>query len=136
MDRDMRPFKNPSQRRARIALLTSAAAMAVSACASIPHMGPAPQPKAPAAYAASQSFAAPVAEWPSDRWWTAYGDPQLNGLIDEALAGAPNLAKARARVRQAEALTQTAASTLGPHLGAGAIVSDTKQSYNMGIPSP
>ena len=117
----------------RLTLMAGAAAT-LSACASVPHLGPAPQPKAPAAYAASQSFAAPATEWPSDRWWATYGDPQLDKLINEALAGAPDLAKARARVRQAEAFRETAASTLGPHLAAVASVAEVKQSYNNGVP--
>ena len=127
-------MQDPFARRfTRLALMAGAAAALVG-CASIPHLGPAPKPKAVSAYAGAQSFAAPAAEWPSDRWWTAYGDPQLNGLIEEALAGAPDLAKARARVRQAEAFRQTAASTLGPHLAAVASVAEAKQSYNNGIP--
>jgi len=122
--------------RSRITRLTlmAGAAATLSACASVPHTGPAPQPKAPAAYAASQSFAAPAAEWPADRWWAAYRDPQLNDLIGEALSGGPDLAKARARVRQAEAFRETAASTLGPHLAAVASVAEVKQSYNNGVP--
>ena len=39
-------------------------------------------------------------------WWTSYADPQLNALIAEALAGAPSLAQAEARLRQAEAIAQ------------------------------
>ena len=121
-------------RLTRLTLLAGAAAATLSACASVPHLGPAPQPKPAAAYAASQTFTAPAAEWPSDRWWAAYGDPQLDRLIDEALAGAPDLAKAQARARQAEAFRETAASTLGPHLSAVASVAEVKQSYNNGVP--
>jgi len=117
----------------RLTLLAGAAAT-LSACASIPHLGPAPQPKPAAAYAAGRSFTAPSAEWPADRWWAAYGDAQLDKLVDEALAGAPDLAKARARLRQAEAFRETAASTLGPHLAAVASVAEVKQSYNNGVP--
>src|SRR5690348_8013745 len=95
----------PPRRWIRLTLLAGAAA-ALSACASIPHLGPAPQPKAPTAYAASRSFAAPAAEWPSERWWTGYGDSQLAALIDEALKGAPDLAKAEARLRKAQAIAQ------------------------------
>ncbi|CAN7326754.1 MdtP family multidrug efflux transporter outer membrane subunit [Caballeronia sp. LjRoot31] len=40
--------------------------------------------------------------WPSARWWTAYGDPQLNGLIERALADAPTMLIARGRVAQAQ----------------------------------
>jgi hypothetical protein len=127
-------MQDPVARRfTRLALMAGAAAALVG-CASIPHLGPAPKPKPVSAYAGARSFAAPAAAWPSDRWWTAYGDQQLNGLIEEALAGAPDLAKARARLRQAEAFRETAASTLGPHLAAVASVSEIKQSYNNGVP--
>jgi multidrug efflux system outer membrane protein len=40
--------------------------------------------------------------WPAARWWTAYGDPQLNGLIDLALAKAPTMLIARSVVAQAQ----------------------------------
>lgn len=130
----MPPFPNPFAFRARPLLLAGAAAAALSGCASVPNLGSAPTAKRIADYAAAQSLAAPSAPWPSDTWWTAYGDPQLNQLIDEALAGAPDLAKAKARVRQAEAFRETAASTLGPHIAAMASVAETKQSYNNGIP--
>ncbi|TDV06782.1 MdtP family multidrug efflux transporter outer membrane subunit [Paraburkholderia caballeronis] len=39
--------------------------------------------------------------WPSARWWTVYGDAQLDALIDRALADAPTMAIARTRVAQA-----------------------------------
>lgn len=90
---------------ARLALLAGAAATLLTGCVSTPRLNPAPQPKAAASYAAAQSFAAPDAQWPTDRWWSAYGDPQLDQLIDEALAGSPDLAAAHARVRQADALS-------------------------------
>ncbi len=131
----MSHFKYHVYPRTPVGLLASVAALALSACASMPDLGSEPLPKPPPAYAASQSFAAPAAEWPSDHWWTVYGDPQLDQLIDEALAGTPDLAKAQARVREAEAFAETAASTLGPHLDAEASVAEAKQSYNNGIPS-
>jgi NodT family efflux transporter outer membrane factor (OMF) lipoprotein len=134
MDRIMPLFQNPKGRSARVALVAGAAAVALSACASIPHLGSAPQPKPTSAYAADQSFAAPPAEWPSDQWWTAYSDPQLNRLIDEALAGAPDLAVAQARVRRAEAFAEVTGSTLGPHIAVAASVAEAKQSYNNGVP--
>ena len=51
----------------------------------------------------SSSFAAPVAAWPGDEWWRAYGDPQLDALIDEALHNAPDLDLAQARLEAAAA---------------------------------
>ena len=41
--------------------------------------------------------------WPSARWWTRFNDPQLDALIDQALADAPTMVIARTRVAQAKA---------------------------------
>lgn len=40
--------------------------------------------------------------WPAARWWTRYQDPQLDALIDQALANAPTMVIARTRVAQAK----------------------------------
>ncbi|WP_245620114.1 hypothetical protein [Phenylobacterium immobile] len=69
----------------KVALLLGLSAAALSACASLPANAPARVAKAPDAYETARSLPAPHADWPADRWWTAYGDAQLNGLIDEAL---------------------------------------------------
>jgi NodT family efflux transporter outer membrane factor (OMF) lipoprotein len=116
------------------ALLASTALFALSACAAIPDLGLPPLPKLVSDYGASRSLAAPAAEWPSDKWWTVYGDTQLDHLIEGALAESPDLAQAQARVHQAEAYAQEAGATLGPHLDAVASVAEVKQSYNMGFP--
>lgn len=50
------------------------------------------------------------AAWPATKWWKAYGDAQLDRWIDLAVAGAPSLAMAAARVRQAKALAGVAES--------------------------
>jgi NodT family efflux transporter outer membrane factor (OMF) lipoprotein len=120
---------------ARTFLLAGAAAAALSGCAAIPKLGPEPQAKAPTAYATAQTFDAPAAQWPQDRWWTAYGDAQLDGLIEEALAHSPDLVQAEARIRQAKAIAEQANSTLLPHLNAGGTIQGFKPSYNEGIPS-
>jgi len=82
----------------------------LAGCAAVPDLGTAPQLAAPDSFATSQSFAGPIAEWPSDRWWEAYDDAQLNALVEEALAGSPTLAAAAARLRQAESAIQSAAA--------------------------
>jgi len=122
-------------RLTRVLLLTGTAAIALSGCAAVPKLGAAPQPKPLGAYAAAQSLSAPQAKWPNDHWWTAYGDAQLDQLIDEALSGSPTLAQADARVREAEALSQQAGAALGPQIGAEASVTEVKQSYNQGVPA-
>ncbi|WP_091736361.1 efflux transporter outer membrane subunit [Phenylobacterium immobile] len=43
-----------------------------------------------------------------DRWWEAYGDPQLTGLIDQALIANPDVRSATARLREVSALRQSA----------------------------
>ena len=52
--------------------------------------------------------------WPAARWWTRYGDAQLDALIDQALANAPTMVIARTRVAQAKSdvALVTAGSTL------------------------
>ncbi|MGB9330142.1 MAG: hypothetical protein WCB10_05180, partial [Steroidobacteraceae bacterium] len=52
--------------------------------------------------------------WPADQWWRSYGDPQLDALVDEALAGSPTLAVAQARLRAAQAQTVSARGALAP----------------------
>ncbi len=110
------------------------AATALSACATLPPASPAKVAKAPGSYATAQALAGASRDWPADAWWTAYGDPQLNALMTEALAGAPDLAQAEARVRRAESMTATARSRELPSVSANASAEDMKQSYNLGIP--
>ena len=62
------------------------------------------------------------AAWPSERWWTAFGDPQLDALVDEALANAPSIEAADARTRKAIAQAGLADAARKPTLGAGAQV--------------
>ena len=117
----------------RTGLLAVVAGLALAACATLPPASAERVAKAPASYATA-SLAGPAADWPGDRWWSAYGDAQLDQLIAEALAGSPNLAAAEARVRRAEAAAAQARSRGLPTLGANASAQETKQSYNLGIP--
>jgi NodT family efflux transporter outer membrane factor (OMF) lipoprotein len=118
----------------RSILLLSASALMLSACAAVPKLGDAPQPRPVAAYATAQSLSAPAAEWPADQWWRSYGDAQLDALVDEALAGSPTLAQAEARVRAAQARAQQSRAATLPSLTLNAQAAETKQSYNNGIP--
>ncbi len=60
--------------------------------------------------------AAREAEWPSERWWAVYRDPQLNAWVEMALADSPSLAVASARVRQAMAMAGVAESEHAPQV--------------------
>jgi NodT family efflux transporter outer membrane factor (OMF) lipoprotein len=58
------------------------------------------------------------AAWPQRDWWRAVGDPQLDALIDEALAGSPTLDTARARSSVAIAQAQAVDAERQPTLKA------------------
>ncbi|MEQ2071394.1 efflux transporter outer membrane subunit [Burkholderia cenocepacia] len=51
---------------------------------------------------------APPSPLPTGGWWRAYGDTQLNRLIDTALAHNPSLSAAHDRVRVAQAMARAA----------------------------
>lgn len=114
--------------------LLLAGAFALAGCATVPDLGAEPRPASAQTLAVAESLTAPPADWPADRWWNAYADPQLDALMDEALAGAPDLAQAAARVRAAEALVRQSRSTTLPTLTANGEAAAAKQSYNNGIP--
>jgi NodT family efflux transporter outer membrane factor (OMF) lipoprotein len=109
-----------------MALVATAGAITLCACASLPPVTPARLAKAPQAYETAQTFAAPAVEWPADAWWKAYGDPQLDSLIDQALAGSPTLAQAEARVRSAQALSARAVAAGLPRVSAYGTVQEVK----------
>ena len=72
---------------------------------------------APQTLEASQTLAGTQvnpAAWPADDWWRRYGDPQLEVLVGEALAGNPSLETARARLRAAQAQAVAARAALLP----------------------
>lgn len=52
-------------------------------------------------------------------WWSTFGSAELQGLVQQALAGSPDLAIATERVRQAEAQVRIAGSSLFPSLDLG-----------------
>lgn len=60
--------------------------------------------------------------WPEARWWTAFGDHQLDALVDYALARAPDALVARARVEQARGGVDAARAASMPAVhGLGAV---------------
>lgn len=105
-------------------------ALALGACAQLPQSADPQRMKHPEAIPSSQSLQAPESQWPADRWWMAYGDPQLDALIGEALAGSPDMAAALARLRQAEAATLVSRAATRPQLSANASVSGQRLSEN------
>ncbi|MCA9541902.1 MAG: TolC family protein, partial [Myxococcales bacterium] len=58
-----------------------------------------------------------------DRWWTSFGDAELNAHIDRLLAGSLDLRQAWARLRQANAVAEQAGAARLPSLDATASMS-------------
>ncbi|MDB5828414.1 MAG: transporter, partial [Variovorax sp.] len=50
-------------------------------------------------------------------WWRQFGDPQLDTLMQQALAASPTLAIANARLAQARAIVQVNSAALLPQVG-------------------
>lgn len=91
----------------------------ISACASMHGLHPQGHALDAASLQAQRGLAGvPVtpAAWPKQDWWKAFSDPQLDGLVDEALAGNPDLAAADARARKAQALADVADAARKPSL--------------------
>jgi NodT family efflux transporter outer membrane factor (OMF) lipoprotein len=118
-----------------VRLIPLAAALALAACGTVPNLGPKPHLQAAGSYAAARSFAAPEADWPQDRWWEAYNDPELSRLIDEALKGSPTLVQAEARLRAADAAAEVARGATLPSASATAQAGMLEQSREIGFPA-
>ena len=95
------------------------AAIALAGCASARK----PDVRLPAAYEAPAS-AAPAGSVALDRWWVNFNDPQLTGLIDQALVANPDARTAAARLREARAAR---ASALLQFLPQGDATASTRQ---------
>ena len=54
--------------------------------------------------------------WPEQSWWKAFGDPQLDQLMAEALTGAPTLRIAEARVGRALAIAGVVDAVRSPQV--------------------
>lgn len=117
----------------RVAAIVASCLLATG-CVTPPRLGPAPTPKPGSSYATARSFTAPAAAWPTDRWWVAYGDAQLDELIQEGLDGSPSVVQAEARLRRADAFAAATRSTLLPAIGIDASLTLTKPSTEDGIP--
>ncbi|MEO7025963.1 MAG: efflux transporter outer membrane subunit [Caulobacteraceae bacterium] len=111
-----------------------AASLVLSGCVGLPPNAPRPELTDASTRASPVSFSAPPRDWPADDWWRAYGDPRLDALVAEALAGSPDVASAAARLDKARAVAGQARAALIPSLTANGSVAEYRQSYNLGIP--
>ncbi len=117
--------------RLSIAALAFAASALLAGCASMRGLAPEASVRDVNALAAQRTLANATlsnAAWPKTDWWKAYGDPQLDALIDEALADGPTLNIAAARTRKALAAADASYATLLPRVDAS--VSTTRERYS------
>jgi NodT family efflux transporter outer membrane factor (OMF) lipoprotein len=104
-----------------------------SLAACVPNLGEAPKPRAISSLAAVRSLPDQGGQWPGDGWWKAYGDPQLDRLIDEGLQGSPDVAAAAARLSRAEGVARSAGAALRPNVDATANATAIKGIYSHGL---
>lgn len=99
----------------KVRLTFLAASLLLAACSSpAPRLDSGVQP--PSAW---QSADTPGALQSNRQWWTQFGSPELERLVEQARLGSYELAAAVARVRQAEASATIAGAPLLPELKAG-----------------
>jgi NodT family efflux transporter outer membrane factor (OMF) lipoprotein len=123
---------------ARFAVAAAMAAL-LAACASPSGLAPQASMREAGSLAAQralQDTSVSDAAWPATDWWKSFGDPQLDALIDEALASSPTLNIAAARTRKALAEADAAHSTLAPRIDANASSTRERFSEHGSAPPP
>jgi len=113
--------------RAMVALAASAA---LAGCTVGPDYRP-PVADAPPAFIGPQ----PAGEAVAERWWTRFGDPVLDRLVERALSDNPDVQAAGSRVRQARLQEIVARSGGLPQVNAGANATHIEFSRNAGFAS-
>ena len=76
--------------------------------------------------------AAPADAQGRGTWWKAFGDPQLDALLEQVNVSNQNVAAFEARFRQARALVEAARAAYFPTLTAGASATRAQQSQTLG----
>lgn len=101
-------------------------AIALAGCAPSHDISNPVQQQTPASHVSMELPAAVKNGWPQSNWWQDYHDPQLNSLIQRALANAPDMQIAEQRIKLAEAQARMSQSNLGPSLDFSADVERQK----------
>lgn len=97
-------------------------------------VGPTYQPPAPSA-ASQAPWLEPGTPGAVDlAWWDSFNDPQLSALVNRALAGAPDLKEAEARLAEARANRDAVAGGRLPTLEAKGSLTENRLSENGQLP--
>lgn len=113
-------------------LLPLALALSLAGCAAI-DPGNASLNQIPAS---QLGLAAGSVTWPQTQWWTRYGSPQLDRIMEQALANNPSLAAAQARLDLANAAVRGARAVQLPQLDIAYKQSRQRFSENYIYPPP
>jgi NodT family efflux transporter outer membrane factor (OMF) lipoprotein len=117
-------------------LAIGVAAAMLSACASFNGIGSTAAPRSPSDYASSQTLPGQGGAWPDASWADAIGGPPLQALMDEALAGNPNLQIAAARLAAVRAIAEATGAAAQPAISAGLNSTYQRFTENGLIPPP
>ncbi|MBD1599563.1 efflux transporter outer membrane subunit [Pseudomonas typographi] len=104
-------------------------ALALAGCANYQGLHTTAELADPASLQAGQTLGGvklSPAAWPREDWWAALGDPQLDGLIREALRDNPDMQVASARAHQAAAAAAQANAERMPQVDADAGVTRSR----------
>lgn len=125
--------------------MTIATAMLLTGCAAFDGSTTKGNLRQPDSYAVAKTFGdantakdAVAVAWPTDTWWKSFNDPQLDALIDEALAGdgVGPLRQAEARLRNAQAVVRGAQAREYPSLALSAGSNRERYTENYIYPPP
>ncbi len=94
------------------------------------------EPIAPPPVVIPQAFSQQAKVQAPDRWWTAFDAPELDSMVESALAGNLNLQAAWARLDQARAIAVQAGAARYPSLSGGATASRTRVDIPAAGPVP
>jgi NodT family efflux transporter outer membrane factor (OMF) lipoprotein len=124
--------------RQAAAVLAAVSCVFVAGCVANRDWHP-PRPVAPNSLTADRTLATAQTNedaWPEDDWWRAYGDPQLDALMGEALVGSPSLQVAQARLRSAQGEATRASGPRWPSTAVHAETTRQRYSENGLYPAP
>ncbi len=111
----------------------AAVCLLAAGCASL--RAPVADPELDLAPAPAATPAAELEGKPAADWWTSFGDPALDRVVERALSGNLTLQEAAARLAQAAADAGIARSALFPQVGAGVERIAARQAF-IGLPIP
>ncbi|MBI2768848.1 MAG: efflux transporter outer membrane subunit [Burkholderiales bacterium] len=86
--------------------------------------------------AGSLNLAAGASPAVDAQWWRGFGDEQLSRLVDQALAGNPNLRIAQARLARAQAVSEVADAALLPQINGSLDITRQRYTQNGAVPPP